>query len=131
MFPCALSKIRGGGGVGQFKQPSIPSFQHGMLESSLTWMFPEASLQIWMPAIHAGMTRAVFSSSVGRHKLINHLVVTYPRLSCALRVFVFFVPLCLIVFAGCANFPVVILTVPVKRNLTAETLRAQRKEFFN
>ena len=29
-------------GLGQFKQnPSIPSFQHGVLEPRLTWMFPE------------------------------------------------------------------------------------------
>src|SRR5262249_53960079 len=33
-----------------------PSFQHGVLESRLTWMSPEASLQSWMPAIH-GMTK--------------------------------------------------------------------------
>src|ERR1043166_5586929 len=26
------------------------SFQHGALESSLTWMSPEASVQTWMPA---------------------------------------------------------------------------------
>ena len=45
-------------GLGQFKQnPSITSFQHGVLESRLTWMFPEASLRTWMPAIHAGMTK--------------------------------------------------------------------------
>ena len=33
-------------GLGHFKQnPSIPSFQHGALESRLTWMSPEASLR--------------------------------------------------------------------------------------
>jgi hypothetical protein len=36
--------------------PSVASFQHGGLESRLTWMSPEASLRNWMPAIHAGMT---------------------------------------------------------------------------
>ena len=47
--------------LGQFKQNSlIVSFQHGVLESRLTWMFPEASLRIWMPAIHAGMTNLHF-----------------------------------------------------------------------
>src|SRR5437667_144275 len=35
---------------------STSSFQHGVLESRLTWTSPEASLRIWMPAIHAGMT---------------------------------------------------------------------------
>ena len=45
-------------GFGQFKQnPSILSFQHGMLESRFTWMCPDASLRIWMPALHAGMTK--------------------------------------------------------------------------
>ena len=48
-------------GLGQFKQnPSIASFQHGVLESRLTRMFPEASLRTWMPAIHAGMTNLHF-----------------------------------------------------------------------
>jgi hypothetical protein len=54
-------KIRGRRSLGQFKQnPSIASFQHGMLESRLTWMSPEASLRIVMPAIHAGMTICIF-----------------------------------------------------------------------
>ena len=45
-------------GLGQFKQnPSIGSFQHGVLESRLTGMSPDASLRTWMPAIHAGMTK--------------------------------------------------------------------------
>ena len=44
-------------GLGQFKQNSSSvSFQHGVLESRLTWMFTEASSRTWMPAIHAGMT---------------------------------------------------------------------------
>src|SRR5215471_11025781 len=38
---------------------SIASFQHGVLESRSTWMSPEASLRIWMPAIHAGMSAPV------------------------------------------------------------------------
>jgi hypothetical protein len=29
-------------------------------------------LRIWMPAIHAGMTRSVFSSSAGERKLMEH-----------------------------------------------------------
>jgi hypothetical protein len=38
-----------------FKQKaSIASFRHGMPESRLTRMSPEASLRIWMPPIHAG-----------------------------------------------------------------------------
>ena len=40
------------------------SFQHGVLESKSTWTSPEASMQTWMPAIHASMTNAIFSSSV-------------------------------------------------------------------
>jgi hypothetical protein len=55
--------------------PSIPSFQHGGLESRSTWMSPEASLRTWMPAIHAGMTSVGFSSSVDERKLMNHFVV--------------------------------------------------------
>jgi len=38
-------------------------------------MFPEASLRIWMPAIHAGMTRSVFSFSAGERNLMTHFVV--------------------------------------------------------
>jgi hypothetical protein len=44
-------------GFSQLKQPPIGSFQHGVLESRLTWMFPQASLRTWLPAIHAGMTK--------------------------------------------------------------------------
>jgi hypothetical protein len=62
-------------GLGQFKQSlSIASFQHGVLEPRLTWMFPEASLRIWMPAIHAGMTMTSFSCSVDKRKIMNHFV---------------------------------------------------------
>jgi hypothetical protein len=43
-------------GLGQLKNLSITSFQHGALESRFTWTFPDASLRAWMPAIHAGMT---------------------------------------------------------------------------
>jgi hypothetical protein len=39
-------------------EPSISSFQHGVLEPRLTWMSADASLLAWMPAIHAGMTGA-------------------------------------------------------------------------
>jgi hypothetical protein len=39
------------------QNPSIASFQHGVLESRLTWMSPDASLRTWMPAIHADMTK--------------------------------------------------------------------------
>jgi hypothetical protein len=38
-------------------------------------MSPEASLRIWMPAIHAGMTNAGFSSFVGERKIMNHFLV--------------------------------------------------------
>jgi hypothetical protein len=48
---------KGRSGLRQLKRPPIGSFQHGVLESRLTWMFPEASLRTWMPAIHAGMTK--------------------------------------------------------------------------
>src|SRR5262245_37182848 len=62
-------------------QPTIASFQHGVLESSLTWMSPEASLQTWMPAIHAGMTKIWYSLSA--LKIMNHFVMDivhrYPR----------------------------------------------------
>ena len=52
----SLLKIKGGGASVSSSSP-IASFQHGVLESRLTWMFPEASLRIWMPAIHADMTK--------------------------------------------------------------------------
>jgi hypothetical protein len=32
-------------------------------------------MQTWMPAIHAGMTNAAFSSSVDKRKLMKHFVV--------------------------------------------------------
>jgi hypothetical protein len=48
---------KGRRGFSQLKQLPIGSFQHGVLESRLTWMFPQASLRTWMPAIHAGMTK--------------------------------------------------------------------------
>jgi hypothetical protein len=52
---------------GQFKSnPSIASFQHGMLESRLTWMSQEASLRNWMPAIHARMTMICIVMRCGR-----------------------------------------------------------------
>jgi hypothetical protein len=38
-------------------------------------MSPEASLQAWMPAIHAGMTNAGVSSSVGEGKIMNRFVM--------------------------------------------------------
>src|SRR5215471_1235796 len=41
----------------------IASFQHGVLESRLTWTSPDASLRVWIPAIHAGMTENSFSGS--------------------------------------------------------------------
>jgi hypothetical protein len=57
LFACSFENT-GWRGLGQFKQnPSIPSFQHGVLESRPTRMSPDASLRIWMPAIHAGMTK--------------------------------------------------------------------------
>src|SRR5215510_645911 len=42
---------------------TIASFQHGLLESRLTWTSPDASLRVWIPAIHAGMTENSFSGS--------------------------------------------------------------------
>ena len=57
------------------RAPTMASFQHGVLESRLTWMFPEASLRTWMPAIHAGMTKFAFSFCVGKRKIMNHFVV--------------------------------------------------------
>ena len=44
------------------RAPSIASFQHGVLQSRLTWMFAEASLRTWMPAILAGITKCAFHS---------------------------------------------------------------------
>jgi hypothetical protein len=56
-------------GLGQFQQnPLIPSFQHGVLEPRRTRMFPEASLQVWMPAIHADMTKIWIFISAGERK---------------------------------------------------------------
>src|SRR5262249_12565784 len=34
-----------------------PKFRHGLLPSRLTWISLEASLRIWVPAVHAGMTK--------------------------------------------------------------------------
>ena len=54
-------KIRAGRASVTLAEPSIASFQLEYCESMLTWMSPEASLRIWMPAIHAGMTnRQIF-----------------------------------------------------------------------
>ena len=51
------------------------SFQHGVLESRLTRMSPDASIRTWIPAIHPGMTEIRFSASVGERKLMNHFVL--------------------------------------------------------
>ena len=48
---------------------SVASFQHGALESRLTWMFPEASLRAWMPAIHAGMSAPVMALYISTVKV--------------------------------------------------------------
>ena len=75
LFVCSFENT-GRRGLDQFKaEPSIASFQHGVLESRLTWMFPDASLQTWMPAIHAGMTKICIFCSVGERKIMNHFVV--------------------------------------------------------
>jgi hypothetical protein len=43
--------------LGQCRQTgAIASFQHGMLESRLTWMSPTISCGPWIPAVHAGMS---------------------------------------------------------------------------
>src|SRR5262249_30673403 len=56
-----LRKYGDGGRRSQVKyKPLIVSFQHGVLESRLTWMSPEASVRTWMPAIQAGMTENCF-----------------------------------------------------------------------
>jgi hypothetical protein len=61
-------------GLGQLKNLSINSFQHGLLESRFTWTFPNASLQLWMPAIHAGMTVISVSCFVRERKIMNHFL---------------------------------------------------------
>ena len=38
-------------------------------------MSPEASLRIWMPAIHAGMTKFEFFILLGECKIMEHFVV--------------------------------------------------------
>src|SRR5262249_42018928 len=43
--------------VGSSRTPSSTSFRHGVLEPRFTWTFPEASLRIWMLAVHAGITK--------------------------------------------------------------------------
>src|SRR5262245_51196635 len=48
----------------------IESFQHGVLESRSTRMSPEASLQNWLPAIHAGMTTSTLFILWSERKLI-------------------------------------------------------------
>jgi len=50
----------------------IASFQHGVLESRFTRMFPEASRRTWMPAIRAGMTKSHFLFSAGERKFMEH-----------------------------------------------------------
>jgi hypothetical protein len=57
------------------QNPSMASFQHGVLESRLTWTFPDASVQIWMPAIHAGMTKICIFMFYGERKVMNNFVV--------------------------------------------------------
>jgi hypothetical protein len=59
------------------QRASVPSFQHRGLQSRSTRMSPEASLRAWMPAIHAGMTNAAFSSSVGERTIMNQFLVIY------------------------------------------------------
>jgi hypothetical protein len=52
----SLENTRGGGSRSVLVRLLDSSFQHGVLESRLTWMSSEASLRTWVPAIHAGMT---------------------------------------------------------------------------
>jgi len=35
---------------------------------------PKASLRIWIPAIHAGMTKSAFLLSIGERKIMNDFV---------------------------------------------------------
>jgi len=61
--------------LGHFsKTLSIASFQHGVLESSSTWMSPghPESLDAGHPCRHDGDRH--FSSSVDERKIMNHLV---------------------------------------------------------
>jgi hypothetical protein len=75
-------KIRNRRGLRQFKRyPSTVSFQHGVLESRLTWMSPDASTRTWMPAIHGGMTKIGFFTFAGERKLRDHFVVKSPSLA--------------------------------------------------
>jgi len=50
----------------------IPAWRAGI---QIDMDVSEASLRIWMPAIHAGMTNSGFSSFVCERKLMNHFVV--------------------------------------------------------
>jgi hypothetical protein len=56
------------------------SFQHGALESRLTWMSPEASLRTWMPAIHAGMTKICIFHVLWPSVIMNHFVQRTERM---------------------------------------------------
>ena len=58
---------------------SSASFQHGVVESRLTWMSPEASL----PTLDAGYPcrhdELSFSFSAAEHKITNHFVFRPPH----------------------------------------------------
>jgi hypothetical protein len=61
----------GGRSLGHFKQnPSIASFQHGMLESSSTWTSPKHPAN----PIHAGMTKICIFMSAGERTLMSRFV---------------------------------------------------------
>jgi hypothetical protein len=38
--------------------------------------FPDASLRVWMPAIHAGMTATLFPCFLGEREIMNPFVMT-------------------------------------------------------
>src|ERR1700747_3379824 len=61
------------------QRPSISSFQHGGLETRAQVMSPDASLQTWITAIHAGMTTSGFLTSV--LKLIAVVLTAITHLS--------------------------------------------------
>jgi len=60
-------------------QAEPPQLRHSSMEclqSRFTWTFPEASLRIWMPAIHARMTKSAFSFSLGERRIVTYFVET-------------------------------------------------------
>jgi hypothetical protein len=67
-------------GLSRTVQPVIPAWSAG-IQANMD-VFPDASLRVWMPAIHAGMTATVFPCFLGEREIMHHFVVTI-NVNCA------------------------------------------------